>query len=556
MTTEVSSWFTNIFGGFMRGQNLHLSFGNEIIFDDAEFFINDTDKTGIVGVNGAGKTTLFKVILGKQELDGGKLTTSDKRIGYLPQVIDFEDKQKTVWDYLLSARPIKELEEKLNEVYEALTSANEEEQKVLLRKMGNLQARLDALDIYNAENVLLELLADMKIDDNLLDMKLENLSGGQKSKIAFAHLLYSNADILLLDEPTNHLDAMTKEYITKYLKNYKGSVLIISHDIEFLNEIVNKILFVNKVTHKITVYDGNYTKFKHQYAQEQLLKELRITQQEREIKKLSELVQKAKQASRTNHNLKRLGQERELKLEKAIANLEKRDKDYRHVKIKLEPKSQGGKVPVEVKNLTFGYPGKLNLYENLSLAITNNERFLIVGENGVGKSTLLKLIMNILSPKSGEIQFSQKTDIGYYAQELELLDENKNIIENTEANGLSDIQHRSLLGNFLFSGDTVFKKVALLSPGEKARISLCKLLLERANLLILDEPTNHLDPDTQAIIGENFRDYEGTILLVSHNVDFVEQIGINRMLILPEGKIVDYSRELLSYYYILNTDFI
>ncbi len=540
----------------MRGQNLHLSFGNEIIFDDAEFFINDTDKTGIVGVNGAGKTTLFKVILGKQELDGGKLTTSDKRIGYLPQVIDFEDKQKTVWDYLLSARPIKELEEKLNEVYEALTSANEEEQKVLLRKMGNLQARLDALDIYNAENVLLELLADMKIDDNLLDMKLENLSGGQKSKIAFAHLLYSNADILLLDEPTNHLDAMTKEYITKYLKNYKGSVLIISHDIEFLNEIVNKILFVNKVTHKITVYDGNYTKFKHQYAQEQLLKELRITQQEREIKKLSELVQKAKQASRTNHNLKRLGQERELKLEKAIANLEKRDKDYRHVKIKLEPKSQGGKVPVEVKNLTFGYPGKLNLYENLSFAITNNERFLIVGENGVGKSTLLKLIMNILSPKSGEIQFSQKTDIGYYAQELELLDENKNIIENTEANGLSDIQHRSLLGNFLFSGDTVFKKVALLSPGEKARISLCKLLLERANLLILDEPTNHLDPDTQAIIGENFRDYEGTILLVSHNVDFVEQIGINRMLILPEGKIVDYSRELLSYYYILNTDFI
>jgi len=556
MTTEVSSWFTNIFGEFMRGQNLHLSFGNEIIFDDAEFFINDTDKTGIVGVNGAGKTTLFKVILGKQELDGGKLTTSDKRIGYLPQVIDFEDKQKTVWDYLLSARPIKELEEKLNEVYEALTSANEEEQKVLLRKMGNLQARLDALDIYNAENVLLELLADMKIDDNLLDMKLENLSGGQKSKIAFAHLLYSNADILLLDEPTNHLDAMTKEYITKYLKNYKGSVLIISHDIEFLNEIVNKILFVNKVTHKITVYDGNYTKFKHQYAQEQLLKELRITQQEREIKKLSELVQKAKQASRTNHNLKRLGQERELKLEKAIANLEKRDKDYRHVKIKLEPKSQGGKVPVEVKNLTFGYPGKLNLYENLSFAITNNERFLIVGENGVGKSTLLKLIMNILSPKSGEIQFSQKTDIGYYAQELELLDENKNIIENTEANGLSDIQHRSLLGNFLFSGDTVFKKVALLSPGEKARISLCKLLLERANLLILDEPTNHLDPDTQAIIGENFRDYEGTILLVSHNVDFVEQIGINRMLILPEGKIVDYSRELLSYYYILNTDFI
>lgn len=540
----------------MRGQNLYLSFGNEVIFDDAEFYLGDRDKAGIVGVNGAGKTTLFKVILGKQELDSGKIITSDKRIGYLPQVIDFEDKQKTVWEYLLSARPIKELEEKLNEIYEALASASEEEQTVLLRKMTNLQTRLDTLDVYNAENILLDLLSDMKIDDELLDMKLENLSGGQKSKIAFAHLLYSNADVLLLDEPTNHLDAQTKEYITKYLKNYKGSVLIISHDIEFLNEIVNKVLFVNKVTHKMTVYDGNYTKFKHQYAQEQLLKELRITQQEKEIKKLSELVQKAKQASRTNHNLKRMGQDRENKLAKAIANLEKRDREYKHMKINIEPKTPSGRVPVEVKNLSFAYPGKSNLYDNLSFAISQNEKFLIVGENGVGKSTLLKLIMGILSPKSGEIKFSQKTDIGYYAQELELLNENKTILENTEANGLSDVQHRNLLGNFLFSGDTVFKKVSLLSPGEKARISLCKLLLERANLLILDEPTNHLDPDTQAIIGENFRDYEGTILLVSHNVDFVEQIGITRMLILPEGKIVDYSRELLSYYYILNTDFV
>ena len=185
-----------------------------------------------------------------------------------------------------------------------------------------------------------------------------------------------------------------------------------------------------------------------------------------------------------------------------------------------------------------------------------NERFLIVGENGVGKSTLLKLIMGILQPKSGEIKFSQKTEIAYYAQELELLDLDKTVLQNTDADGYTELQLRNILGNFLFQGDAVFKKVSTLSPGEKARVSLCKLLLARANLLILDEPTNHLDPDTQAIIGENFRYYMGTILLVSHNADFAEQIGITRMLVLPDGKIVDYSKELLAYYYILNTDFI
>ena len=278
--------------------------------------------------------------------------------------------------------------------------------------------------------------------------------------------------------------------------------------------------------------------------------------QEQEIKKLADFVQKARQASQTNHNLKRMGQDREVKLAKAIAALEKRDKEYKHVKMRIEPKTSGGKIPLEVKNLTFGYADGNNLYKDLSFSLATDERFLVVGENGVGKSTLLKLIMGILQPKSGEISFSQKTSIAYYAQELELLDADRSVLDNTDGNDYTDVQRRNILGNFLFSGDTVFKKISVLSPGERARVALCKLLLKRANMLILDEPTNHLDPDTQAIIGENFRDYTGTILLVSHNPDFVEQVGITRMLVLPEGKIVDYSKELLSYYYILNTDFV
>ena len=403
----------------MRGQHLCLAFGNEVIYDDAEFNLNDLDKTGIVGVNGAGKTTLFKVILKQQELDRGYINTGSARIGYLPQEIDFSDRQKSVWDYLFDARPIRKIEAELNEIYDKLANTNEEEQFALLRRMGTLQAQLDEFDAYNAENILLQLIDDMKLSD-LLDMKLEDLSGGQKSKIAFAHLLFSNPQILLLDEPTNHLDAMTKEFVTNYLKNYKGSVLIISHDIDFLNAIVNKILFVNKVTHKISVYNGDYAMFKRKYAQEQLLKELRIKEQEQEIKRLSDFVQKARQASQTNHNIKRMGKDREIKLAKAIASLEKRDKEYKHVKIQLEPKRMGGKVPLEVSNLTFHYSNKPNLYEKLSFSLSQGERFLIVGENGVGKSTLLKLIMGILQPISGEIKFNPKTDVGYYAQELEI----------------------------------------------------------------------------------------------------------------------------------------
>ena len=531
-----------------------MSFGTEVIYDDAEFQTNENDKVGIVGVNGAGKTTLFRVIRKELELDGGTISLGSANIGYLPQVIEFADAHKTVWDYLCEARPIKELEKRLEEIYDELAVADEAKQTELLAEIGKLQERLDGLDQYNAESTLLELIYYMNIDDSLLDMRIKDLSGGQKSKIAFARVLYADPKILLLDEPTNHLDATTKEFVTQYLKTYKGSVFVISHDVDFLNAVVNKILFINKVTHKISVYEGDYRTFKRKYAQEQLLKELRIAQQEQEIKKLSDFVQKARQASRTNHNLKRMGQDREAKLAKAIAALEKRDKEYKRVKMRLEPKRASSKIPLEVSGLTFGYPDKPKLYDKLSFILNADEKFLIVGENGVGKSTLLKLIMGLLAPNDGEIKFGVKTDVAYYAQELELLDGDKTVLENVDSGDYTDILLRNILGNFLFGGDTVYKKISMLSPGERARIALCKLLLTRANLLILDEPTNHLDPDTQAIIGENFRDYTGTIMLVSHNPDFVEQIGITRMLVLPDGKIMDYSRELLSYYYILNTD--
>ena len=538
----------------MKGTKINLAFGTEVIYEDADFYIDTHDKVGIVGENGAGKTTLFHVLLHEQELDSGTISTGNSRIGYLPQEITIEDESRTVLEYLKRGRPINKLEAELNVIYKKLESAGTAEHAMLFQQMEKLQSHLESYDYYEADSILLHIIDRIGISSGLLDMPLNRLSGGQKSQIAFGRVLYSKSDILLLDEPTNHLDAAAREFVIEFLKGYQGMVLIISHDVSFLNQIVNKILFIHKATHKISVYEGNYDTYKKKYALEQRLREQAIAQEEKEIRELEEFVRRANQASRTNHALKRMGQERALRLEKKRSMKQTRDRIYKRVKMDLRPMREGGGIPLEVKHLSFHYPNQSLLYRDLSFQIHEKERFLIVGENGAGKSTLLKLIMGIHSPDTGSIHVHPKTDVAYYAQELEQIDLQKTILENAWTDGYTEKQLRSVLSNFLFYADDIHKKAEILSPGEKARIALCKVLLQRANLLILDEPTNHLDPETQSIIGGNFHLFEGTIMVVSHNPWFVEQIGVNRVLILPSGRIVDYSRELLEYYYGLNSE--
>ncbi len=532
----------------MKGSKINLAFGMETVFEDADFQINEYDKVGIVGVNGAGKTTLFRILLKEQEIDSGSISIGNSRIGYLPQEIAIKNENCTVWDYLQEGRPLKKLERELNQIYHALENLDIAKQQALLDRMSNIQASMEYFDYYNAESILLDIIERMQIDIDLLERPLAELSGGQKSTIAFAQFLFSKSEILLLDEPTNHLDANTKSFVASYLKNYKGMVLIISHDIVFLNNIINKVLFINKVTHKISMFNGTYDDFKQQYAEEQRLRERLIMQQEKEIKKLADFVQRAKQASQTNHAIKRMGQERALRLEKQRSKLQSRDKAYKRVKMDIYPKREGALVPLEVENLSFHFQNQPYLYKDLSFRINAKERFLVVGKNGVGKSTLLKLIMGVHTSNTGKINFDPKTDVAYYAQELEYLNLNKTILENVDTEGYTKRQLRSVLSNFLFYEEDVNKKVGVLSPGERARIALCKVLLQKANLLILDEPTNHLDPETQAIIGGNFNLFEGTIIVVSHNVSFIQQIGITRMLVLPTGRIKPYSPELLRQY--------
>lgn len=535
----------------MNANNLCLSFGSEVIYDNAEFRLSPRDKCGIVGVNGAGKTTLFRMITGEITPDAGEIRTDHARIGYLAQTIDINAMEATVWDYLLSGRPIAALERELQTHYEKI--ADDPDNPDAATNIARIQSELERLDCYRAEDALLELIDNMKIDPKMLDMRLCDLSGGQKSKVAFTRMLYSMPDILLLDEPTNHLDADTREFVINFLKKYRAMVLMVSHDRDFLNQTVNKILFVDKTTHKILTFDGNYDDYKRKSKELRRALDSKIESETRQIKKLNEFVSRAQSASPTNHSIKRMGKSRESVLKKILATRTIRTEEYKKIRLNLEPRTIGAKFPIEIDDLWFRYPGMPLMYRKLSFYITRGERFLIVGQNGVGKSTLLKLIMGDLRPERGEIKINPKTDIAYYAQELEQLSLDKTVLENVANDEYTDVQLRTVLSNFLFTGTDVFKKVGLLSPGQRARIALCRLLLKRANLLILDEPTNHLDPETQAIIGDNFRDYAGTIIMVSHNPDFVDQIGITRMLTLPSGHLTDYDHEKLEYYYSINT---
>lgn len=536
----------------MKIDNLSLSFGTAEVYKNLTVEFNQNDKVGIIGVNGAGKTTLFKLILGELTPDAGTITVSSK-IGYLPQVIeDNFDKEMSVFDYLLSARPIKELENKLTNLYEQIaTEKNEHNLKKYMKDITKVEDELTYYEQYNAESELLKIIAGMNIDDALLDLKLKNLSGGQKSKIAFARLLYSKPETLLLDEPTNHLDLDTKDYIIEYLKNYKGLILVISHDTSFLDEITNKTLYIDKNKKTGTLYNGSYSKYEKIKKERELATSRLHDKQQKEEEKLKEIIARY---IRGNEKKANIAKDRQKKLEKLLNEKVEVEKKNKYTKFKINIKYPSYSIPISCNNLTFGYTEENLLYQNLTFDLIRGEKFLIVGENGIGKTTLLKLIMNILTPLEGSINISEKTLIGYYAQEHDLLNKEKTIKENFSDSGLTDYELRRFLGSFLFTNDDIFKKINILSPGERSRVALAKIALSGANTLLLDEPTNHLDPMTQLIIANTFKDYEGTMLVVSHNLEFVDNLGIERMLLLPSGRIMYYDKNVVLHYELLNEE--
>lgn len=536
----------------MKIDNLSLSFGTAEVYKNLTVEFNQNDKVGIIGVNGAGKTTLFKLILGELTPDAGTITVSSK-IGYLPQVIeDNFDKEMSVFDYLLSARPIKELENNLTNLYEQIANEkNEHNLKKYMKDITKVEDELTYYEQYNAESELLKIIAGINIDDTLLDLKLKNLSGGQKSKIAFARLLYSKPETLLLDEPTNHLDLDTKDYIIEYLKNYKGLILVISHDTSFLDEITNKTLYIDKNKKTGTLYNGSYSKYEKIKKERELATSRLHDKQQKEEEKLKEIIARY---IRGNEKKANIAKDRQKKLEKLLSEKVEVEKKNKYTKFKINIKYPSYSIPISCNNLTFGYTEENLLYQNLTFDLIRGEKFLIVGENGIGKTTLLKLIMNILTPLEGSINISEKTLTGYYAQEHDLLNKEKTIKENFSDSGLTDYELRRFLGSFLFTNDDIFKKINILSPGERSRVALAKIALSGANTLLLDEPTNHLDPMTQLIIADTFKDYEGTMLVVSHNLEFVDNLGIERMLLLLSGRIMYYDKNVVLHYELLNEE--
>ena len=540
----------------MLVEHLSFDYGDKTILKDVSFTISHGDKVGIVGANGAGKTTFFKIILDLLIPSQGNIVLKKgTKIEWLPQIIAENEleSEMTVREYILSSRPIARLEEELESIYSKINTENDPKLQIELAKNASIvQEQLEALDWYEYESIMLNIAYNMKITDEILGMKISELSGGQKSKVAFAKLLYSKQDIMLLDEPTNHLDNETKKFVIDFLKSYKGTVLIISHDVSFLNEVTNVTLFFDIRTHKVLRYNGNYSVFEklHKEYEENLLGQSK--KQEDEIKKLQSTIDRL---DGTSGKRKKLAQDREKKLAKILQERIVVEPAKKDVEFKMVQDRDENNIPISIKKINFRYSNsKNNVISNLSVDVKKKERFLIVGENGAGKSTLLKLITKELTPTSGEIYLGSKVDIGYYAQEHENLIMDKTILENFPQYDFSEKKIRGMLAHFLFYGDDVHKKLAVLSPGERARVALAKLAMSGSNTILLDEPTNHLDPDTQAIIARVFRDFTGTMIVVSHNPSFVDELGIERMLVLPEGKIVEYNKRTVEKFYKINTN--
>lgn len=528
-------------------KNLEKSFDGNQIIKNLSFSVADGDKVAVVGLNGAGKSTLFRILLDQISYDSGEFFMGKSpRIGWMPQTVDELNlpNDMNVYDFLRFGRPLPHIESKIAEIYQKI--ANGDTSAETLNLLGQYQNEFDAWDGYSAESELENMIVQMGIPSENLNKKLGELSGGQKSKISFVRTLYSRPDVLFLDEPTNHLDAVSREWMMNYLIKTKSTVVFISHDEEFLTKVADKVLYLDTMSHTGTLYNFGYSKFIKTLAETNASLERQFQKQMEEINRIQKFIDAQRGKS---GKIKRQAQSREKLLEKKKQELVAVSKEKKVIDLDLKPAREGEIIPISVENLNFAYGAKKQVIKRLSFSLNRGEKFIVIGENGAGKSTLLKLITGILKPDSGKIHIGKKTDLGYYAQEHETLDFNISVFDNvSNISNLSTAKLRSVLSHFNFTGDKLKQKVQTLSPGERSRLELCKLCLSGANTLLLDEPTNHLDVATKRAMAESLRDYGGTLLVVSHDLDFLEYLGIERMLMLPSGRLQFFDEKIVKRY--------
>ena len=517
-------------------QGISKSFGEKVILNDASFHIEEREKSALIGNNGAGKTTLLRIIMNEISADSGQVVLmKDKKIGYLAQYQDVSG-HRTVYEELLTTKQyIIDMEDRMRAIEVQMKNASGEELDRLMNTYTRLTHEFELENGYAYKSELMGVLKGLGFTDEDFAKQVETLSGGQKTRVALGKLLISKPDILLLDEPTNHLDMESISWLETYLLNYPGAVFIVSHDRYFLDKVVTKVIEIDAA--QVRMYSGNYSAYAEKKAQLRDAQYKAYLNQQRDIKHQEAVIVKLKSFNREKSI--RRAESREKMLGK-IQRIEKPTEVQSQMRLSLEPRVVSGNDVLTVEELSKSFPEQ-TLFTDISFQIKRGERVALIGNNGTGKTTMLKILNDLIPTDSGTFSLGSKVQIGYYDQEHHVLHAEKTIFEEISDTypTLTETEIRNMLAAFLFTGDDVFKVISSLSGGERGRVSLAKLMLSEANFLILDEPTNHLDIASKEILEEALNSYTGTVFYVSHDRYFINQTA-TRILELTNQAVVNY----------------
>ena len=520
----------------LNATNISKSFGSNEIIKDANFLVNEHEKVAIVGVNGAGKTTLLKILTGEERADSGNvILAKDAKLGYLRQINNVDSTLSIIDELYTVIEHILNMEKRMLEMQEQMQHLSGEELEALYSSYTALTHSYELMDGYAAKSKVIGILKGLGFNENDFDRKINTLSGGQKTRVFLAKLLLEEPDIILLDEPTNHLDLRSIEWLESYLLNYKGAVIIVSHDRYFLDKIVSKVIDIKNA--EVQMYSGNYSDFS---AKKQMLLYAKMKEylnQQQEIKHQEAVITKLKQFNREK-SIKR-AESRQKQLEK-IDRVEAPVTHIENMRLSLDISKESGKDVLTVHDLSKSFDEK-HLFSNINFEIKRGERVAIIGDNGTGKTTLLKIINGLLSPDTGEVIYGSNVSIAYYDQEHQVLHMDKTLFDEISDTypEMNNTQIRNILAAFLFTGEDVFKKIGDLSGGERGRVSLVKLMLSKANFLLLDEPTNHLDILSKDVLESALNSFPGTICYVSHDRYFINKTA-TRILDLTGNRLLNY----------------
>ena len=517
-------------------QSIYKSFGEKVILNDASFHIEEREKAALIGNNGAGKTTLLRIIMEEISADSGQVVLmKDKKIGYLAQYQEIKG-HRTIYEELLSTKQyIIDMEDRMRAAEIQMKHASGEELERLMNTYTRLTHEFELENGYAYRSELMGVLKGLGFTEEDFNKQIETLSGGQKTRVALGKLLISKPDILLLDEPTNHLDMESIAWLETYLLNYPGAVFIVSHDRYFLDKVVTKVIEID--AGQVRMYSGNYSAYAEKKAQLRDAQYKAYLNQQREIKHQEAVIVKLKSFNREKSI--RRAESREKMLGK-IQRIEKPTEVQSQRRLSLEPRVISGNDVLTVEELSKSFPEQ-TLFTDISFQIKRGERVALIGNNGTGKTTMLKILNDLIPADSGTFTLGSKVQIGYYDQEHHVLHPEKTIFEEISDTypTLTETEIRNMLAAFLFTNDDVFKLISSLSGGERGRVSLAKLMLSEANFLILDEPTNHLDIASKEILEEALNSYTGTVLYVSHDRYFINQTA-TRILELTNQAVVNY----------------